>query len=286
MATGLEIYSEISMTDTNYFMKKLVDIGNQISGLSTQILSFTYPGHGKQIKYAICGGMLVRITKLHHTILQMACDKKGEIIPILQRPLIETYLSLAYLLKKDDDKVYKKFIERNAIDDKRQKHAILQKVSGRKQIPIEKRMLKSIAHHAAKDDVDFTKIPDKPSGTSWIPGVEYKDMAKEIEWPDLYTFFYAVATRFSHPSWHDLKTNHLSLCKNHDRDKEHYVLDNRYTSPKPQLLEASFVVTLKALSIFNLHFCDNNEDFNKTITRIENEIFQEIDEHEKYLQSQ
>ena len=269
------------------FMKKLVDIGNQISGLSTKILSFEHVGQGDQTKYEICGGLLVRITKLHHTILQMACDKKGEIIPILQRPLIETYLSLAYLLKKDDANNYQKFIERNAIDDKRQKHAILQKVSGEKQIPIEKRMLNSIARHATRDNIDFAKIPDKPSGTTWIPGVEYKDMAKEIDWPDLYTFFYTTATRFSHPSWHDLKTNHLSLCKNQERSKEHkehYVLDNRYRSPKPQLLEASFVVTLKALSIFNINFCADNQEFRKTIEGIENAVFQEINEHEAHLQ--
>src|SRR3989344_4059747 len=272
------------MTKEDYFMKKLVGVGNQISELSTKILSFTHFGHGDQTKYEICGGLLVRITKLHHTILQMACDKKGEIIPILQRPLIETYLSLAYLLKKDDAKVYQKFIERNAIDDKRQKHAILQKVSGKKQMPIEKRMLSSIAKHVANDNIDFTKIPDKPSGTTWIPGVEYKDMAKEIKWPDLYTFFYKTATRFSHQSWHDIKTNHLSPCKNHEKGKEHYILDNRYRSPKPQLLEASFVVTLKALCIFNFNFCGNNEDFNKTVTEIENVVFQEIQEHEEHLQ--
>lgn len=272
------------MIKENDFMKKLVDIGNQISGLSTKILSFTHFGQGDHIKYEICGGLLVRITKLHHTILQMACDKKGEIIAILQRPLIETYLSLAYLLKKDDVKVYQKFIERNAIDDKRQKHAILQKVSGKKQIPIEKRMLSSIARHAAGDNIDFSKISDKASGTTWIPGVEYKDMAKEIGWPDLYTFFYKTATRFSHPSWHDLKTNHLSSCKNHETSKEHYVLDNRYRSPKPQLLEASFVVTLKALGIFNINFCGNNEEFNKSIGDIENAVFEEISEHEVYLQ--
>lgn len=272
------------MKQADDFIKKLVDIGNKISGLSTKILSFTHFGHGDQIKYEICGGLLIRIIKLHHTILQMACDKKGEIIPILQRPLIETYLSLAYLLKKDDAKIYQKFIERNAIDDKRLKHAILQKVSGRKRMPIEKRMLRSIAKHAANDNIDFAKIPDKPSGTTWIAGVEYKDMAKAIGWPDIYTFFYQTATRFSHPSWHDLKTNHLSLCKNHGANKEHYVLDNRYRNPKPQLLEASFVVTLKALNVFNTNFCGNNADFNKNITEIENEVFQEINEHETYLQ--
>ena len=96
---------------------------------------------------AICAGLLVRIAKYMVSEVKLSADiEHGETVQALNRCIIESAVDLRYLLLKDDDEIYGRFVK-NGLAAERELYDTIQgniKARAGKQLAIEQSMLNSI----------------------------------------------------------------------------------------------------------------------------------------------
>ena len=96
---------------------------------------------------AICAGLLVRVAKYMVSVVKLSADiEHGETVQALNRCIIESAVDLRYLLLKDDDEVYDRFVKTSLVAE-RELYDMIQgniMAKGGGQLAIEQGMLNSI----------------------------------------------------------------------------------------------------------------------------------------------
>ena len=128
---------------------------------------------------AICAGLLVRISKLMISVVKLSADiEHGETIQALNRCITESAVNLRYLLLKDCERVYDRFV-RSSLRAERELYDIIhEKIGARdgEQLAIERSMLKSIVETCESSGVTIDEIDRKASG--W--GGTYRDRIEAL----------------------------------------------------------------------------------------------------------
>ena len=113
---------------------------------------------------AICAGLLVRIAKYMVSAVKLSADiEHGETVQALNRCIIESAVNLRYLLLKDDDELFDRFVK-NSLVAERELYDIIQgniKVSGGVQLIIEQGMLNSIMETCEQSGLTVEEINPK-----------------------------------------------------------------------------------------------------------------------------
>lgn len=206
---------------------------------------------------AIIGGLMIRVAKLQMALLDQFCQNRSEIVEIIFRCFAETLINIEYLIKVDDDKVYKEFLEYGLRNDKRMLKIIDLEIQERgHEIPIEKRIRKSIANifkisTLRPEDVDDTKR------TSW--GEDIYRRAKKIGRGHQYIALFGMASSAVHGNWSDLLRYHI------EQKGEVFSPAPEWTYSRPQLLLSAAQVCAEVNLEFINHFIPNSSEKDKLI---------------------
>ena len=158
---------------------------------------------------AICAGLLLRITKLMTSVVKLSSDiEHGEAVEVLNRCIIESIINVRYLLLKDSDTVYDKFVKNNLRPERELYDSISENISLRdgKRLAIEESMLESILTKWQSSGVTVDEI--NPKAGSW--GGSLQDRMKALGFEGkAYTVLQGIPSHAVHGTWMDLLNNHL-----------------------------------------------------------------------------
>ena len=158
---------------------------------------------------AVCTGLLSRISKLMVSVLKLSSDvEHGESVQILNRCILESSVDLQYLLMKDDDTVYERFVKVGLKGERELYDIILENITNRKgqELDIERGMLLSIARTCEHSGMKIEEID--PKAGSW--GGSYRDRLVAIGLGEGYPILQGMTSQAVHGSWSDLIRNYLS----------------------------------------------------------------------------
>ena len=158
---------------------------------------------------AICAGLLVRIVKYMASVVKLSANvEHGETVQALNRCIIESAVNLRYLLLKNEDEVYDRFVK-NGLVAERELYDIIQgniKARGGEQLAIEQGMLNSIKDTCEQSGLTVEEI--NPRAGSWGGSFRDKLTALGYDWP-AYTVLERLPSHAIHGDWVDLVKNHL-----------------------------------------------------------------------------
>ncbi len=171
---------------------------------------------------AICAGLLVRISKYMASIAKLSADNEhGETIQALNRCIIESAVNLRYLVLKNEEEVYDRFVNYSLVAERELYDFIQANISASagQQLHIEQNMLSSIIDTCEQSGVAVEEINPKPG--SW--GGSFRDKLTFLgyDWP-AYTILERIPSHAIHGDWVDLFKNHLQreqdgFVPNYDR---------------------------------------------------------------------
>lgn len=158
---------------------------------------------------AICAGLLVRIAKYMVSAVKLSADiEHGETVHALNRCIIESTVNLRYLLLKDDDEVYDRFVKNSLVAERELYDVIQENIEerGGEQLAIEKSMLTSIEDTCEQSGIVVEEINPRPG--SWGGSFRDKLTALGYDWP-AYTVLERIPSHAIHGDWVDLVKYHL-----------------------------------------------------------------------------
>ncbi len=158
---------------------------------------------------AICAGLLVRIAKYMVSIAKLSVDNEhGETIQALNRCIIESAVNLRYLVFKNDEEVYDRFVKHSLVAERELYDFIQANImaSGGEQLTIEQNMLSSIIDTCELSGVAVEEI--NPKSGSWGGSFRDKLTVLGYDWP-AYTILERIPSHAVHGDWVDLVKNHL-----------------------------------------------------------------------------
>ncbi len=158
---------------------------------------------------AICAGSLVRISKFMRAMLTLAEDNQhGEIIYTLHRPIVESAITVRYLIAKDDPKFYDQFVEFSLGPEREVFDQVQDNINARGGVvlPIEQSMLNSINTTAEKSGVKIEDVSREDK--NW--GGNVRNRLQALGEPQLYGGFYRLPSHGIHGTWVDLIMRHLN----------------------------------------------------------------------------
>ena len=176
------------------------------------IICSTYDNTGDGLamarKQAVRAGLLSRVSKLMVSVLKLSSETEhGDTVQIINRCIIESSIDLQYLLTKDDETIYEKFVK-TGLRSERELYDLIQsniQKRGGQKLEIEEDMLQSITRTCDKSGVRIEDIDSKAG--SW--GGSYRDRMRAIGMEENYPIFQGTASQAIHGSWSDLIRNHL-----------------------------------------------------------------------------
>ena len=176
--------------------------------------------------------------------------------------------------------MFDEFIEYSLREEKKLLQKIEQNIKGRggKELPIEKRMVRSIMRAFDQSGLTLEQVNEK-SRTSW--GGSIFKRAQAIGMEDAYSSFMGLPSHSIHGNWQDLITNHL------DYNDGSFIPNTDWTECRPQ---APFSISLISVAL-DLEYLEKViPDYHekKEIKERLNDLFLRIriaDElHEKFIQ--
>ena len=177
---------------------------------------------------AITGGLMIRITKLQSSFLDQICQNRLETAMILLRCLGESFINIHYILSKDSDELFNKFIEYSLREEKRLLNKINENISKRgSELPIEKRMKESIMRAFQTSNFKVEDINEEKRDP-WEETIYRR--AKSIGMEDIYFSIFSLPSHFVHGNWQDLMSNHLEF------ENGEFSPNPDWKTPRPQPL--------------------------------------------------
>ena len=158
---------------------------------------------------AICAGLLVRISKLMVSVVKLSSGiEHGETVQVLNRCIIESVVNVRFLLLKDDDEVFDRFVKNDLRAERELYDFIQENIESREgeQLAVEKSMLESILAKCESSGVAIDEI--NPKAGSW--GGSFENRVKALGFDaNAYTIFQRIPSHAVHGTWMDLLNNHL-----------------------------------------------------------------------------
>jgi len=158
---------------------------------------------------AICAGLMVKISKFMLAVIQLSTgDDRGEIVLALNRIIMDSAISLEFLVRSADDKYFDQFVDFSLGPERETYDQIQANIAARngEVWPIEKRLLNSISYICAVSGKRIEEIQRKHR--DW--GENVRERLKALGKESLYATAYRFPSHAVHGSWPDLLTGHLA----------------------------------------------------------------------------
>lgn len=158
------------------------------------------------VNYAVLIGQLNRCARLNLSCQRLICDGSfGETYQVLERCISETLFKFRYLIKKDDDEMFKRFICSGLQKDVEALEKIRENIANRNgtSLPIEDRMKASIERYLNQSCVTEAEVK------SASPFPDYRSVLREFGHDQSYTFLQSLPSQSIHGTWCSLFTSYL-----------------------------------------------------------------------------
>ena len=181
-------------------------------------------GMGLTRNQAICAGLLSRVSRLMMSVLKLSSGTEhGETVQILNRCILESSVDLQFLLKKDDNTMFERFVETGLKGERELydiiKSSIRQRNGRELEIEPDSMLTSSLVHMEIEQSMlasinkvceeSGAKIEDiDPKAGSW--GGSYRDRLKAIDLGKSYPILQGITSQSVHGSWSDLIRNYLN----------------------------------------------------------------------------
>ena len=201
---------------------------------------------------AICTGLVVRMAKLLMSAVKLSsAEEHGETVGILSRCVFESSIDLRYLLRKNSDELYERFVkvglrgERNLYD---LINSNIEKRSG-VVLGIEARMLDSIERTCDGSGVGMEEVSARAG--AW--GGNLRAKMRFLGLDDDGYFIQTMMSQSVHGGWSDLVLNHLVAEENG------YRVNTRHKGTDGQLLGPMALLALAGAREYVVEMCDPGE---------------------------
>ncbi len=201
------------------------------------VTSSTFIGYeGDAIRFdrnqAICAGLLVRISKFMLSVVKLSAGiEHGETVQVLNRCIIESTVNLRYLLLRDDEDIYDRFVKNSFVAERELYDMIQENIEARdgEQLAIEQNMLKSILQKCESSGVTIEEVGLRAGG--W--GGSFRDRLSALGLDErAYTVFQGIPSHAVHGTWMDLLNTHLIRREDgFEPDLDHLRTDGELLSP-------------------------------------------------------
>jgi hypothetical protein len=161
---------------------------------------------------AVLAGHLIRLGKLLKAFLEHTQAARGELAWVTTRLAGECIINLRYLLlTRADSGVITSYVFHSLQHERELKATIDENIKSRAGVvlPIEQRMLSSIARTFRDSGVDPKDLPVKKIQNWGDKTLRQRAVALGLE--DAYRIIIAAASRNVHGGWHDLLQHHLEI---------------------------------------------------------------------------
>jgi Family of unknown function (DUF5677) len=175
------------------------------------VLANTTVGHKQtwSVDQAVLGGHLVRIFKMMCFVLEETIERRAEMLSILVRLLAEAVINLRFLIGNYSQELIQSYVFYSLQHEKELAERVRSNIQARggKAIPIEMRMLRSIAKtflhsHVTEDSLPSNKI------RNWGDRNLFQK-AKAVELEHAYSAIFGGLSRNVHGGWQDMLQHHL-----------------------------------------------------------------------------
>jgi hypothetical protein len=227
---------------------------------------------------AVVGGHFVRLAKLMRGFLRQTKDIEAELAWVTCRLMTECVINVIYLLENVSEDVLTSYLHQSLYHDRELLRTIEANIAvNGAALPIEKRMLKSIARTFANVEIAPEDLPPKRV-QNW-GGRTLRQKAASLGMLRVYQVGIAASSRNVHGSWYDLTQHHLTVIgpgRFQPRFDESHV--------RPQLLFSMARVAVIAFQKY-LEYLGGSEMEQplKRVTELEGRIRLADTLHEEYL---
>lgn len=274
---------EQTIKDNDYFMIKYVDLHKEIMSILLKAINKEYElkedvfTKSLSRNEAIVGGILVKIYKLNLSVLENICNKKMEIVSIIDRCLSEAIINFKYLIKEGDNGAFDEYLKYSYIAEKRLFEQITNDDRPGSEV-LRNRMKSSLLKMSSITGMDIENI----ERSNW-PNV--KDKIKltfdDIQVSNMfYNIYYGTGSHGIHTNWTDIYFHHIDNKNNDD-----FRLKLEWNTPKPQVYEMSIYMTIYLINnLIALNYYKEETDEIKENLKVVYEKFCTLsDEHESHL---
>ena len=204
---------------------------------------------GFHVNDAAILGLLVRIWKILKEIVYYYEKRKGDIIGLLDRQVIEAAVIAKYLLLNGDDVIedYRKCSYKSRLQTLR----MAEESPEFFETPPGKRLVKSIREKLANDGFTEDSFHRQRENRWRLQGKTFYQIFSEIENEKFYKFLYGMPSESLHGSWtqsldYDLVRNDDGMFKAHPFYQE---VDIRFVTPILRLCHDPYVLWMKRVEI-------------------------------------
>jgi hypothetical protein len=233
-------------------------------GLASRLFDQDAAANGGWLRnQAICGGLLVRISKFMLVVTQLSAGvNRADVVAALNRSILETAVNLEFLVTTIDDTYFDKFVtlglgpERELFDMIRASIA----ARGGEVRPIEHRMLSSIDDVCRNSGVKIVDVERKHK--DWAGNVRSRLQAIGKE--ELYASVMRIPSHAVHGSWVDLYKNHLVV----DEESGLFSPKANFSDVDERLLGPTAFFVLDATAPYLLRYFSDIPETGQLLTRM------------------
>jgi hypothetical protein len=222
---------------------------------------------------AICAGLMVKISKFMLAVIQLSTsDDRGEIVLALNRIILESAISLEFLVRNTDDKYFDQFVDFSLGPEREIYDQIQANIASRngEVWPIETRLLSSISYICAASGMKIEEVQRKHR--DW--GENIRERLKALGKEYMYATAYRMPSHAVHGTWPDLFTAHLT----YDEKNKVFGPDTEWTRVGSRLLSPIAIMVLEAIDPYLARFLPNVTERDLLRGRI-------IDLHDRLLEA-
>jgi hypothetical protein len=210
---------------------------------------------------AICAGLLIRIAKFISAIVVLtATQESREVALALMRCIMDTAVTIRFLILKNDDAIYDEFVRRGLSPEAELFDLVNRNIAARggESLPAERRLLKTITDLAAASALRIEEVPRHHR--DWGGGLRSRLIALGIE--DTYAGTQRIPSHAIHGTWVDLLIHHLEQTEGGWRLQPDFSrIDTRFLFPQSMMVLQAAADYLK--SFFAEHLEDLDEVFGR-----------------------
>lgn len=195
---------------------------------------FGMPGssHVMPRNQAICAGLLIRIAKFMTGIVVLTATRESrEVAMALMRCIMDTAVTIRFLLLRDDNALYDEFVRRGLSPEGELFDLVQRNIAARSGeiLPVEHRLLKTINGLVEASGLTIDDIPRQHR--DWGGGLRKRLIALGIE--DTYVGSQRMPSHAIHGTWVDLLIHHLEQTETGFRVKADFSrIDTRLLFPQ------------------------------------------------------
>jgi hypothetical protein len=167
------------------------------------------PTQAWNVEQAVLGGHLVRMFKLMRFAMEESIAHREEMLSVLVRLLAECVINLRYLIRNSSHELTRSYLAYSLQHEKELASLIRSNINARagKKLPVEERMLRSIARTFENSLVTEEELPVKKI-RNWGDKNLF-EKAKDVGLGDAYLAIFGGPSRNVHGGWQDLLHYHL-----------------------------------------------------------------------------